>query len=66
MQLDTHTGVYSGSTPGVAPAGALSTRCLQKVHLLMTPWRSGSRAFFSDGVGVMKYHSWSWIMWRAR
>jgi hypothetical protein len=57
MQLDTHTGVYSGSTPGVAPAGALSTRCLQNVHLVITPWRSGSRAFFSDGVACMKYHS---------
>jgi hypothetical protein len=39
---------------------------LQNVHLVITPWRSGSRAFFSDGVASMKYHSWSCTMCRAR
>ena len=55
MHASAHIGVASASTPGPRPrAEPSSTRSLQKVHLVMTPWRSGRAWAASDGVGASK------------
>src|SRR3989337_1848616 len=53
MHATEHIGVASGSTPGVSPwARPASTRSLQKVHLVITPWRPGGAVARSAGVGT--------------